>query len=144
MKRKNRLPLPLRMIGGILAVTQIFMGTPVRVCAGVVTSGPATSVAHRQSSTGKAAENVRVNRTVPETTAPTEFPQFSIEPTDAEISKARVFEEPLIPVDSQRDKAENLALSTAISDYLHRGSSDDDSAMTQFLSTYPESRWRGS
>ena len=26
MKRKNRLPLPLRMIGGILAVTQIFMG----------------------------------------------------------------------------------------------------------------------
>src|SRR5436309_1030182 len=98
MKTKDQLAPSLRVIGFILAVTQIFMAAPVRVYAAVATSPSATSVDHHQSSAESAAENVRINRVLPETTAPRQFPQFSDEPTDAEISKARVFEEPLIAV----------------------------------------------
>ena len=145
MKRKNPLPIPLRVIGCILAVTQIFIGTPVRVCAEAVAPSPIASLAHAQPrAVTKRVKNIPVNRTVPETTVPSEFPQFSSEPTDAEISRARVFEEPLIPTSQESNKAENLALSTAISAYLHRGSNDDVSAITQFLSAYPMSKWRAS
>jgi RHS repeat-associated protein len=87
---------------------------------------------------------VLVNRTVSEVAAPSQFPQFSSEPSDAEISRARVFEEPLIPTSGEADKVENLSLSRAISAYLHRENNDDVCAITQFLSAYPTSRWRAS
>src|SRR5437762_7492405 len=122
MKRKNALPLPLRVISGIMAFAQVLVGTPVRLCADVVAPSPIPSLAHGKPRVlTKRVNNIPVNRTVPETTAPSEFPQFSSEPTDAEISKARVFEEPLIPTGRESNKAENLALATAISAYLHRG-----------------------
>ena len=144
MNRRKLLPLPLRVISGVVAVVQIFVGTPVRVCAQAVPPRPSASPTHRQPSPSEAAKGVRVNRTIPDHRAPSEFPRFSGEPTDAEISNARVFEEPLIPAGGQPAKAENVALSAALSAYLHRRSNDDAFAITQFLSAYPESRWRGS
>ncbi len=142
MKKKNCLPLPLRAISAILAVAQGSIATPVQVHAEILAAASAVPVTQHNSSMRIAAKSTPVNRTIPKTTAPSKFPQFSSEPSDAEISRARVFEEPLIPTVQEQDKAENLALSNAISAYLHRESNDNVSAISQFLSAYPTSRWR--
>ena len=124
-------------------MAQISMGAPVQVCTAALSSSPAVPSAdhHRSLATAK---NVQANRTISQTAPSAQFPQFSSEPTDAEISRARVFEEPLLPTAQQQDTAENLALAGAISAYLHKASNDDVSAITQFLSAYPTSRWRAS
>ena len=81
MNRRKLLPLPLRVISGVVAVVQIFVGTPVRVCAEAVPPRPSASPTHRQPSPSEAAKGVRVNRTIPDDRAPSEFPRFSGEPT---------------------------------------------------------------
>lgn len=70
--------------------------------------------------------------------------KFSSNPTDLEISTARVFLEPLIPMSSQPVAGENLAIASAIDTFKSRKALDDISAFTTFLSNYPHSRWRAS
>jgi len=145
MKRNTPLPLPLRVISGVTAVAQILTGAPVHVSAQDAAPPSVASLAQGAPAVaGTATKKIAVNRTVPKTTAPSQFPRFSSEPTDDEIFAARVFEEPLIPTTRQTDKAENLALSLALNAYLQRESNDNVSAITTFLTAYPTSRWRGS
>jgi RHS repeat-associated protein len=145
MKRNTLLPLPLRVISGVTALAQILTGAPVHLCAQDAAPASAASLPQGAPTVARTvAQEIAVNRTIPKTTAATQFPHFSSEPTDNEISAARVFEEPLIPTKGQPDKAENLALSLALNAYLHRESNDNVSAITQFLTAYPTSRWRAS
>lgn len=68
---------------------------------------------------------------------------FSANPSDVEISSARVFLEPLIPMSTSAVLGENAALATAITTFKTK-KSDDISDFSKFLSSYPKSRWRAS
>ena len=48
---------------------------------------------------------VTANRTVPPTVPAPALPHFSSPPLDAEITRARIFDEPLIPASGARDAA---------------------------------------
>ena len=86
--------------------------------------------------------NVKVNRTVPKVTPVSAFPVFSEPPTDAEITRARVFEEPLVPMGGTATVDENRALSAALLAYLKKGVTEDLSQVEAFLDQYPNSAWR--
>src|SRR4029453_10443168 len=60
---------------------------------------------------------VRVNRTIPKVTPIAAFPVFSKNPSDEDIIRARVFEEPLVPFATGNEN-ENRALSAALLSYL--------------------------
>ena len=66
---------------------------------------------------------------------------FTGQPTDAEIVRARVFDEPLAPGTGKVIKGENKALAHALESYADRKTPDDFSSLTGFLEEYPGSRW---
>src|ERR1700678_2961760 len=70
--------------------------------------------------------------------------RFSAQPTDAEISNARVFDEPLLPIEGESTPAENRALADALTSYANRTNLDDFSALTGFLSRFSQSSWSAS
>jgi YD repeat-containing protein len=90
------------------------------------------------------APTVKVNRTVPAVTAAPLMPRFSAEPTDEEITRARVFDEPIMPMPGAGSASENRTLADAILAYLDAGGGDRLDALRRFLGVYPDSRWRAS
>jgi len=70
--------------------------------------------------------------------------RFSAEPTVNELSQARIFDEPLVPIAGKPLQGENLALSEALASYAGRGNSEDFSSLTLFLDRFPNSPWAGS
>jgi len=85
---------------------------------------------------------VKVNRTVPKVTPPPVMPTFSAAPTDQEMFKARVFEEPLIPAGAKTAVAENQALAQALLAYVRAKEMEETSSLEIFLKTHPDSPWR--
>ncbi len=83
-----------------------------------------------------------VNRTLPAVEPPKAAIQFSPVPTVEEISLARVFEEPLVPVGGVPTAVENAALAAALLGYAQRVGPDDFSSLTSFLDQHPDSPWR--
>jgi RHS repeat-associated protein len=69
--------------------------------------------------------------------------KFSAQPSDAELSFARVLDEPLIPLDGPVLMNENQALAAAFEGYANRAVSDDCSSLAQFADAFPNSRWTG-
>jgi RHS repeat-associated protein len=68
--------------------------------------------------------------------------KFSLQPSAEEISKARIFEEPLVPIGGKPSDDENAALAEALLEYAKRTSPGDVSSLANFLERYPESPWR--
>lgn len=66
---------------------------------------------------------------------------FSANPAPEEISRARVFGEPLIPVGSEPTAEENASLAAALVEYSQRRSPDDFGSLTGFLNHHPQSPW---
>jgi YD repeat-containing protein len=92
-----------------------------------------------------AAENagrVLPNRTVPKVQPPKTGLEFSANPTAQEIFRARVFEEPLVPIGGEPGVEENAALAAALLGYAKRSGPDDFSSLTGFLDKQPKSAWR--
>jgi RHS repeat-associated protein len=67
---------------------------------------------------------------------------FSPNPTPEEIFRARVLEEPLVPIGPDPTPAENAALAAALLRYSERSVSDDFSSLTAFLESYSNSPWK--
>lgn len=67
---------------------------------------------------------------------------FSQNPSDQEIENARVFLEPLIPMDSKVTPVENQALAKALLEYKRKNNPEELTDLTGFIKTYPQSRWR--
>ncbi len=69
--------------------------------------------------------------------------QFSASPTDVEIFSARVFDEPLVPLNNEVREGDNRALADALAAYAARSESDDCSSLAAYASAHPDSRWTG-
>ncbi len=82
--------------------------------------------------------------------------KFSAAPTDLELTTARVFQEPLVPMSTSAVPGENLALASAIKVFKNASSSTGDKGakadtsgteklnlgpFEKFLADYPSSRW---
>jgi hypothetical protein len=85
-----------------------------------------------------------VDRTAPKTGLVAAIAVFSREPTDQEISRARVFGEPLVPSVAATTVQENKDLGVALSLYLRRGDPEDTTPLIAFLAGHPRSAWRAS
>jgi RHS repeat-associated protein len=96
----------------------------------IETSGPASQ------------EPVEVNKTVPNVESPPQYPTFSPIPSDVELTKARVFGEPLFPEAGESNEAENQALAQAITTYLYGGDSEALEPLEGVVTAFPRSRWR--
>ena len=81
------------------------------------------------------------NRTVPKVDLPRSALEFSANPTPQELFRARVFEEPLVPIGGEPNAAENAALAAALLGYSKRSGPDDFSSLTGFLEKHPKSSW---
>lgn len=64
-------------------------------------------------------------------------------PSEAQIFSARVFDEPLVPINGRADVSEDRALANALGAYTSRTESDDCSSLASFASAHPDSRWTG-
>lgn len=69
---------------------------------------------------------------------------FSANPTDLELTTARIFPEPLIPMNSSPVFRENQALARALQLFKAKNNLENVSDLTNFISAYPHSRWRPS
>ena len=67
---------------------------------------------------------------------------FSSKPSDLEIFNARVFSEPLVPMDSKIIVVENQALVKSLIAFKNKNNLEDISNLTKFLDAHPTSRWR--
>jgi RHS repeat-associated protein len=81
------------------------------------------------------------NRTLPKVDPPRTALEFSPNPTVQEIFRARVFEEPLVPIGGEPTASENAALAEALVGYAKRTGPDDFSGLTGFLQQHPKSPW---
>lgn len=90
---------------------------------------------------------VNVNRKLPSNVlAPDQqlVAHFSANPTDEEIFRVHIFEEPLVPVEGEKNDEDNAAFVSALATFYQRTSQDDFAVLETFLNEYPESRWQGS
>jgi RHS repeat-associated protein len=69
------------------------------------------------------------------------MPLFSDPPTDLEIFRARIFEEPLVPA-GPTSAQENRQLATVLRAYLDAPVREDVTAVERFLGDRPDSAWR--
>ncbi|PYR13613.1 MAG: type IV secretion protein Rhs, partial [Acidobacteria bacterium] len=127
-----------RAIASILVVGQLFVGMPL-------TAAPAAPVAATPASQSSATSpTITPNRTIPEVTSPATTFTLSATPTDAELSSAHAFPEPLVPMSRPTTDAENGALAAALTEYAGVGQSELVAPLTRFLSIFPRSAWRAS
>ena len=67
--------------------------------------------------------------------------QLSRNPTREDIFRARIFEEPLVPIGAEPTPTDNAALAAALVSYSKRSSPDEFSSLTGFLKANPKSPW---
>jgi RHS repeat-associated protein len=144
---KRRAFRSLKQIGKRLMIGQCVMA---QVAIGFAAASPknsgapARAVEVNQAATPSSVEPaapVKVNRTIPRVEPPKPTLEFSASPTPPELFRARLFEEPLVPVGGQPTAAENTALAAALLGYANRSSPDDFSSLTGFLAKHPKSPW---
>ena len=116
-----------------VALSQLTLGVPITAQTRTATkSGPPP------------AAKVKVNKTVPRVTSPPASPTFSAMPSTAEIFRARIFEEPIVPVGSDPLPAETRSLANALVQFHQDGGRVWRPTLGRFLDTYPQSSWRPS
>ena len=126
----------LRPLALLLAASQLVLAVPIAASA-------ATTVVTQDTATAT-AQPVVANRTVPVVTPPATVYTLSDTPTDAELSAAHIFSEPLIPMPRGTTPAENRALAQALRLYADGHRSEMVAPILQFLSRYPQSAWKAS
>jgi RHS repeat-associated protein len=132
--RGPMMPVIRRSIARVLIALQVLLGVP--------------SIAAAESSRPPAATPqdpppVRVNRTRPTVTAPPARPVFSTVPTDAEILRARVFPEPLVPIGASSPQ-ENVALAVALNAYLDAQDGERLRPIQGFMESHATGVWQPS
>ena len=67
---------------------------------------------------------------------------FSQHPTDLEISNARLFQEPLVPMTGKAIVGENEALVSALLAFKKTNNEENLNDLAKFVEKFPQSRWR--
>jgi RHS repeat-associated protein len=122
----------------VVTAGQVLLAVPMPARAATAPPTPETIVTPSPE-----PPQVTVNRTVPAVTAPPSEPEFSATPTVAEIVRARIFGEPLVPM-GEPSADENRALAQALLTFHRGGGTDWRPTIGAFLLRYPESAWRAS
>jgi RHS repeat-associated protein len=104
-------------------------------------ASPAAPAAAEVSEEQAPPAQPRANRALPKFEAPAAMPQFSDPPTDRELFRARVFDEPLVPSGATSPEA-NAALGKALRSYLAESTREQVRALEEFLEDQPSSPWR--
>lgn len=104
----------------------------------------ASAAETRQAPKSVEKPTVRANRTPPAVVPRPSLPQFSSPPLDAEFSRARAFDEPLVPLPGGGDPREDSELAGAILGTLKSDVDSRIAGFEAFLSEHPNSRWNGS
>lgn len=81
------------------------------------------------------------SRVLPKFERPSALPQFSDPPTDRELFRARVFDEPLVPSGATSPEA-NAELGRALRSYLAESTREQVRALEEYLAENPSSPWR--
>src|SRR5438105_3304735 len=126
----------IRPIALLLAASQLVLAVPIAASA-------STRIPAQDSSTAT-EKPVVANRTVPVVSPPRTVYTLSDTPTDAELSAAHIFSEPLIPMPRGTTPAENRALAQALRAYADGHRSEMVAPILQFLSRYPQTAWKAS
>jgi RHS repeat-associated protein len=87
---------------------------------------------------------VRPNRTVPTVVRRPAVPHFSSPPLDVEFGRARVFDEPLVPLPVAADQQEDSQLAGVVLETWKASGEDRMARFEAFVSDHPDSRWNGS
>ncbi|HMJ67077.1 MAG TPA: hypothetical protein VK615_17165, partial [Candidatus Binatia bacterium] len=145
------LPAPLRAISWIVIATQFLTPYTNEVSAAMISGAeqlfpqPVAAVpSESQPATEIAAAPTEINRTVPSVERPPVRAIFADPPTEAEIFRARIFGEPIVPMSKPSTADENRALAQALLAFLDRANNEDLAGLLGFLSQYPDSTWRAS
>jgi hypothetical protein len=104
--------------------------------------GETSGASKAEKAGAEAVRRVTPNRTLPKVNPPKTGLEFSANPTTQEISRARVFEEPLVPIGGEPSAEENAALAAALLGYSKRSGPDDFASLTGFLERHPGTPWR--
>ncbi|MBX7223798.1 MAG: hypothetical protein K1Y36_28040 [Blastocatellia bacterium] len=143
-KYRRRNP-KMAVLAGLLIFVQIVTCTPVQVWAALK---PETN----NGKTPPPAPAVKVNRTVPPAEPEPTGPRFSTPPTDKEITRFRIFEEPLVRnLNAKPAKAEvsltqreNQDLAVAMQMYQEKNDPEAVEPLVAFLKKHPHSEWNDS
>ncbi|HEX5223257.1 MAG TPA: hypothetical protein VFZ59_27100 [Verrucomicrobiae bacterium] len=87
-----------------------------RVCPIYASAIVICLVATAWAQTNSSSPPLKINRTIPRFDPPKEELEFSAHPSTQEISRARVFEEPLVPIGGEPGVEENAELAVALND----------------------------
>jgi len=129
----------IRATSCALCLAQLMIGVPA------LALGQPTSLEPRgQGDVVTPSDTITPNRTVPNVTPPASMLVLPGTPTDAELTRARVFSEPLVPLPRETTPAENAALAQAIRIYADGNNAEMVAPLTAFLGRYPDSAWRPS
>jgi RHS repeat-associated protein len=128
-----------RSVAFVLVPAHVALSAPAFADAAAVQAAKAPAVAPPP-----APPEVKVNRTVPKVTPPPAYPVFSANPTTEQLTRARVFGEPLLPVGGTPTALENDALARAVTAWLRGGDPEATGFFEDFLVRYPSSPWRAS
>src|SRR5689334_17638794 len=126
----------VRPIALLLAAAQLVVAVPM-----VAAASPTRA---SQDAPAPTEPPVIANRTVPVVTPPPTVATLPETPTDAELSAAHIFAEPLIPMPRGTTPAENRSFAQALRLYAAGRRSEMVAPLLQFLSRYPQSAWRPS
>ena len=140
---KKRWHWTTRLISTGLAAGQVLCGLPTLASAEVKTGETATAEATPQA-TPPSPPPSPPNHTPPNVAPPPAYPVFSAQPTTAEISRARVFDEPLVPILVSPSPQDNRALAQAIVAYLHGNGGEETQAFETYLEAHATTPWRAS
>jgi RHS repeat-associated protein len=130
-----------RGLARLLTVSLAFGSMPIAPAAATPLTGRDLSAPAAPSPAAAPAPAVHVNRIVPAVQPVPALPAFSDVPTEDEITHARVFGEPLLPVAGSPSPEENKALAAAITSYLDGGDPEALSVLAAFGAQYPQSPW---
>src|SRR5882672_10581209 len=118
----------------LLVASQLVVGIPIAASA---SPSPAA-----QDAAKVVQAPIVANRHVPVVLPPPTVQTLTDTPTDAELSAAHIFSEPLIPMPRGTTPAENRALAQALRLYANGNRAEMVAPLLQFLARYPQSAWK--
>ena len=106
---------------------------PLATCLNVLCAFSLCGAGETERLGAEDAGRVTPNRTLPRVSPPQSGLAFPPDPTPHDFFRARVFEEPLVPIGGEPSADENAALAAALLGYAKRSGLDDFSSLTGFL-----------